>query len=338
MNTADRLAIMEEINRKNETACNACRLNLNAEYIHNADYNSQFDAGSALAREGEKIFASGLEKLAAMPDHTEEQRAYLIQRREGWKNLCETAYNDMLRRRASYVPWTVAGPANYNAKKFNRIADTAMNASAEWAEKLTAYINNTAETVRDLVPDSVKIDRYRTGKDARPISADDPLAVEKLTARIEHLKEEHAQNLALTKYYRKHKTIKGAPGISDEAAARIDAQMESIPECMRGFGYPSNETATIRRLESRLAALVKEREQIPAQTVATAYNGFSVRENASINRLQIIFDGKPDEETRNTLKVNGFRWSPREGAWQRQLTDNARAALRRISDSISANE
>lgn len=59
-----------------------------------------------------------------------------------------------------------------------------------------------------------------------------------------------------------------------------------------------------------------------------------MRENASINRLQIIFDGKPDEETRNTLKANGFRWSPREGAWQRQLTDNARAALRRIAAEI----
>lgn len=311
------------------------RLNLNHEHIHNADYNSQFDAGSALAREGERVFASGLEKLADKPEHTDEQREYMSKRREGWKALCETAYNDMIRRRASFVPWTVAGPANYNAKKFDRIADAAMNASAEWAEKLKAYITNTLETVRDLVPDAVKVERYRMGKDNRPISADDPLAVEKLTARIEYLKEEHTQNLALTKYYRKHKTMKGAPGIDDEHAARLDANLERLPECMRVFGFPSNETATIRRLESRLAALAKQREEIPVQTAETAYKGFSVRENASINRLQIIFDGKPDEETRNTLKANGFRWSPREGAWQRQLTDNARAALRRIAAEIA---
>lgn len=334
MNTADRLALMDEINQKNETTRNACRLNLNPEYIHNADSNSQFDAGSALAREGERIYTSGLEKLEGRADHTDDQRAYLAQRREGWKALCETAYNDMIRRRASYVPWTVAGPANYNAKKNNRLADAAMNASIEWGEKLKAYIANTLETVRDLVPDSVKVDRYRTGKDSRAISADDPLAVEKLTARIEYLKEEHAQNLAMTKYYRKHKTMKGAPGISDENAARLDADLERLPECMRCFGFPSNETATIRRMESRLADLVKQREQIPTKTAETAYKGFSVRENESINRLQIIFDGKPDEETRNTLKANGFRWSPREGAWQRQLTDNARAALRRIAAEI----
>lgn len=312
-----------------------CPLNLNPEYIRNADYNSQFDAGSALAREAERVYASGLEKLNPRPEWSFEQRVYISNRRDGWKELCETAYNDMIRRRASWVPWTVAGPARYDVKGNTRRADAAMNAAEEWSAKLKAYITNSLETVRDLVPDAVKVERYRTGKDNRPISADDPLAAEKLTARIEYLKEEHAQNIAMTKYYRKHKTMKGAPGINDERAAILDADLERLPECMRGFGFPSNETATIRRLESRLAALVKEREQIPTQTAETAYKGFSVKENASLNRLQIIFDEKPDEETRNVLKANGFRWSPREGAWQRQLNENARAALRRIAEEIS---
>ena len=313
-------------------------LNLSAEYIHNADNNSQFDAGSALAREGERIYASGLEKMADRPEWNDQQREYMSKRREGWKNLCETAYNDMIRRRASWVPWTVAGPANYNAKKNNRAADAAMNASSEWGEKIKAYIANSLKTVRDLVPDAVKVDRYRTGKDSRPISADDPQAVEKLTARIEYLKEEHAQNLAMTKYYRKHKTMKGAPGIDDEHAARLDAELERLPECMRGFGFPSNETAMIRRLESRLAELVKRKQEEPTANAETAHKGFTVKENTCINRLQILFDEKPDEETRNALKANGFKWSPREGAWQRQLTDNARAALRRILPDITPAE
>ena len=44
---------------------------------------------------------------------------------------------------------------------------------------------------------------------------------------------------------------------------------------------------------------------------------------------EILFDGKPDEATRSALKQNGFRWSPRNSAWQRQLTDNAERAARR---------
>ena len=41
------------------------------------------------------------------------------------------------------------------------------------------------------------------------------------------------------------------------------------------------------------------------------------------NRLQILFEEKPDAATREELKSNGFRWSPKAEAWQRQLTDNA---------------
>lgn len=53
-----------------------------------------------------------------------------------------------------------------------------------------------------------------------------------------------------------------------------------------------------------------------------------VIENVELMRLQLMFDGKPDDDIRAVLKKNGFRWSPKNGTWQRQLTPNARAALR----------
>lgn len=49
--------------------------------------------------------------------------------------------------------------------------------------------------------------------------------------------------------------------------------------------------------------------------------------NETENRIQLVFDGKPEEEERNILKKNGFRWSPRFKAWQRQLTENAVCAV-----------
>ena len=33
------------------------------------------------------------------------------------------------------------------------------------------------------------------------------------------------------------------------------------------------------------------------------------------------FTGKPDEQVRNVLKRNGFKWSPNRGAWVRQLNN-----------------
>ena len=60
-------------------------------------------------------------------------------------------------------------------------------------------------------------------------------------------------------------------------------------------------------------------------------HGGKVEANREDNRLQIYFEEKPDEKTRETLKENGFRWSPKAGAWQRQLNDNAIYVADRLS-------
>lgn len=49
---------------------------------------------------------------------------------------------------------------------------------------------------------------------------------------------------------------------------------------------------------------------------------------AELNRLQILFDEIPDVDIWIALKEHGFRWSPKNQAWQRQLTDNAVSAAR----------
>lgn len=56
-------------------------------------------------------------------------------------------------------------------------------------------------------------------------------------------------------------------------------------------------------------------------------NGVRVLENTEIDRLQIFFDGKPDSETIAKLKAKAWHWSPRNMAWQRQLTPNAKSSL-----------
>lgn len=54
--------------------------------------------------------------------------------------------------------------------------------------------------------------------------------------------------------------------------------------------------------------------------VGWEFEGGKVEANTEANRLQIFFDEKPDAATREELKSNGFRWSPKAEAWQRQLT------------------
>lgn len=61
-----------------------------------------------------------------------------------------------------------------------------------------------------------------------------------------------------------------------------------------------------------------------------AFEGGKVVWNHEADRLQILFDNIPDDAMRGSLKSNGFRWSPKYKAWQRQLTLNAVHAARQV--------
>jgi len=56
--------------------------------------------------------------------------------------------------------------------------------------------------------------------------------------------------------------------------------------------------------------------------------------NYSENRIQFLFNEKPSEEVRNLLKHWGFRWSPSNAAWQRQLNNAGLYAAKCIVNVI----
>ena len=84
---------------------------------------------------------------------------------------------------------------------------------------------------------------------------------------------------------------------------------------------------------NHLKGLLPKVETEPAEELTTiTINGESaeVKRNKDIMRLQIIFDGKPSDETRAKLKESGFRWAPSVAAWQRLLNNNSEYALKRM--------
>lgn len=56
-------------------------------------------------------------------------------------------------------------------------------------------------------------------------------------------------------------------------------------------------------------------------------SGTRIVEDKKAMRLRIYTVGKPAPEVIELLKDNAFKWAPSIKAWQRQLTDNARAAF-----------
>lgn len=74
----------------------------------------------------------------------------------------------------------------------------------------------------------------------------------------------------------------------------------------------------------------KSEEKKDKESKEIEINGVRIVENYDLDRLQMFFDGKPDNETISKLKHNAFKWSPSNGCWQRQLTNNAICGMKRV--------
>lgn len=85
-------------------------------------------------------------------------------------------------------------------------------------------------------------------------------------------------------------------------------------------------------VQAKKELVAAKEESGEAETITINGETAQVIRNKEEMRLQLVFEGKPEEKTRETLKSNGYRWAPSCMAWQRLLNDNAERSLRRIAD------
>ncbi len=158
------------------------------------------------------------------------------------------------------------------------------------------------------------------------ISSDDPAAVLKLKEKLAKLEAKQEQMKTANAAIRKNAKLGKEAQIAALAKLGLPAQLLEPDFCGRiGFAQYelTNNNGNIKRVRDRIAHLEREAarpeaEPVVCEAAATSGNGFRAEENKEANRLQIFFDSKPSEEIRSFLKQNGFRWSPTQGAWQRQ--------------------
>lgn len=203
-------------------------------------------------------------------------------------------YNKWSRNQASYPSWMITGRSNYDWKKNKRKSERTIALSGE------------LEKIQDLLSD---VKSVGTGG----ISSDDSNAVVKIENKIARLKDLQEKMKEANKYWRKNQTWEGYDGplqISDYDRRR------NMP-----FTFElSNNNAEIRRNEKRLQQLKATQGANFGDDVP--FDGGVVHFNKEANRIQLKFDDKPDAETISKLKSNGFKWAPREKAWQRMLNGN----------------
>ena len=159
---------------------------------------------------------------------------------------------------------------------------------------------------------------------------DDPQAAAKLEAKLVKLESAQETMKAVNAYFRKNKTLEGCPSLTPEQITKLQQEMSQSWHLDKSRPYPaymlSNNNAEIRRIRGRIEQ-VRQHEE----TNFAGWEFDGVEANKADNRLQVFFDGKPDEAARDELKANGFRWAPSVGAWQRQLNKNAYYAAGYIS-------
>jgi hypothetical protein len=89
----------------------------------------------------------------------------------------------------------------------------------------------------------------------------------------------------------------------------------------------SNNLAKIKDTE---AAIKRHKSMAEKEDTEYNYNGFKVSVCYSEERIRFYFDDIPDNDKKMLLKKSAFKWSPKNGAWQRQLTSNATIATKRL--------
>lgn len=235
--------------------------------------------------------------------------------------------------------WMVTGPANFPVERNRKRMDTEhrrwqeLDAFAKGAPAAAVKAAKRAKA-RALGPDGVANAEL---DDLRKRLADRQLAQRHMKAaneiiRREKLGEGDGAKLA------ELMSARGFPMSPNRGGMILQ------PNYMGKGGYEgwqlSNNNAEIKRLEGRIrdveAKLGRMESAGDSAPVEREINGVRIVEDLGDDRIRLIFDGKPAPDVISALKGRGFRWSPSNGAWQRQLTNNARWAAECVANAVAA--
>jgi len=287
-----------------------------ARVAKNINSFSEYKEGSATAE-----YRSYVDKVYDVVERIAEKKPHLLERAERmaerYSRKLSIYYNDYYRNEASCPSIMISGGGNFPVRKKER-----QNSRRETLFKEWEYLESYARKIENLL----------TMK--QPILSGDEQAVELLQEKLDGMVEAQETMKAVNAYYRKEKTLDGCPNLTQEEIEKLKAEMASSWHWSDVPYLPyelTNNNANIKRTRERLESLKKVKE---AGSQETECEFCKVVENTEIMRLQLIFEGKPEPEVRDILKKNGFKWAPSQSAWQRQLTNNAKYALKEVMSEL----
>ena len=272
--------------------------------------------GKALAREKLEAFAEDVEPLIA-----KAISAWAAYQHAGSRTL----------------NWMVTGPARFPVRANEKRMNSEHN---RWVE---------FDSLLKLAPVRAVKRAQRAQKEALgPVGVVDA-ELQDLRQRLEQREQSHLMMKATNEEIRRHKLKAGDGAVlsallekrGHKLSEGLCAKILVPPYQGASIGFASyslsNNNAEINRLKGRVAQVEAKAARVEEGAAAErVVNGVRVVEDNLDDRLRLVFDGKPAPDVIRLLKSRGFRWSPRNSAWQRQLTANARYAAEAVLQAVAA--
>ena len=206
----------------------------------------------------------------------------------------------------------VVGPARFNNRRHEKMNDyerAARQRLQDWRDKVVKRINRQERL---------------TGWQE----------VERLQNKLDTLTELHEKMKAANKIVRSKKMVEAeqidelvALGFNEQQAIEILKPTER----WQSVGFPTYQLQNnLAKIKDTQAAIERHKAMAEAEDKEIKFNGGRVVVCNSEERMRFYFDSIPPVEVRNLMKRNAFKWSPKNGAWQRQLTANCKFDTKRI--------
>ncbi|MFV0382269.1 MAG: hypothetical protein ACK5KR_08645, partial [Breznakia sp.] len=139
----------------------------------------------------------------------------------------------------------------------------------------------------------------------------------------------HGINTGIERGYHKALFVSSIYNKVETYAKHGDTDMvQRAIEAIRNFNETMSIVITERHKFFKLLGVAeankeKQTNNATKENTEVSFKGGKVVNNFQENRIQLVFDEKPSPNIISQLKKAAFKWSPRFGAWQRQLTRNA---------------
>lgn len=249
-------------------------------------------------------FAEYLDEVAEQA--TDEQKEAELDR---YRENMRAAYLRYIGAHSRCVSSYIVGGSNFpvrRAERANQAEHNAYGAILELDEKARKSV----------------VKRYGAPDPNAPIRSSDPDAIERLNAKLDTCRKVQERMREANKVIRAVKDKDACVAKLQELGfTEAKARELLTPDFMGRIGFASfelsNNNAEIHRLQKRISEIEAMRERAQDDDgCGEGEGGIRYEVDGDAARVKLYFPDKPDEGTRAKLKASGFRWSPRNKAWQ----------------------